>query len=63
MSKKFFVPFILACMMLSACSGTMVPVDPGEVTDQFQVDLLSSLNLYVGGNEKLILDIQPVAGS
>ena len=63
MSKKFFIPFIIACMMFSSCSGAMVPVDVIEVTDNFQVDLVSSMNLSVGTSEKLILDIQPTAGS
>ncbi len=63
MAKKFLVPFVLACMMLSACSGVMVPVDVEEVQDQFQIDLISSMNLYVGSSEKLILDIQPLSGS
>ena len=63
MSKKFLVPFILACMMLSACSGGLVPVNPDEASDNFEVDLVSSMNLYVGASEKLILDVQPTAGS
>ena len=63
MAKKFFVPFIIACMMFSACSGSMVPVDSTVVADNFSVDLVSSLNLYVGSSEKLILDITPAAGS
>ena len=63
MSKKFFVPFILAWMMLSACSGSMVPVESGGSPDNFVVDLLSSMNLYVGSSEKLILDIQATDGA
>lgn len=62
MSKKFLVPFILACMMMSACAGPMVPVNPGEVSDNFVVELASSLNLVVGSSEKLILDVQPNEG-
>ena len=59
MAKKFLVPFIVACMMFSACSSAMVPVNVDEVSDNFTVDLVSSLNLTVGSSEKLILDIQP----
>ena len=62
MAKKFLIPFIVACMMMSACAGSMVPVDNNEVSDNFTVDLVSSMNLYVGSSEKLILDIEPVAG-
>ncbi len=62
MSKKFLIPFILACLMFSACAGPMVPVNPGEVSDNFVVDLASSLNLVVGSSEKLILDVQPNEG-
>ena len=63
MSKKFLVPFILACMTLSACSGALVPVDPEEASDNFDVDLVSNMNIVVGSSDKLILDIQPHAGS
>ena len=63
MAKKFLIPFIAACLVLSACSGSMVPVDSGEVVDNYQLDLVSSMNLYVGSSERLILDIQPTAGS
>ena len=48
MSKKFLVPFILACMTLSACSGALVPVDPEEASDNFDVDLVSNMNIVVG---------------
>ena len=63
MTKKFLVPFILACMMCSACSGVLVDVSGEEVSDAFDVDLVSSMNLVVGSSDKLILDIQPHAGS
>ncbi len=49
-------------MMMSACAGPMVPVNPGEVSDNFVVELASSLNLVVGSSEKLILDVQPNEG-
>ena len=62
MAKKFLVPFILACMLMTACSGPMVPVDSNVAADNFSVDLVSSMNLYVGASEKLILDITPAAG-
>ena len=63
MAKKFLVPFILACMMMSACSGGFVDVDGGEVSDNFELDLVSSMNLVVGSSDKLILDVQPNQGS
>ena len=62
MAKKFLVPFILACMMLSACSGALVDVDPEEASDNFDVDLVSTLNLSIGETSNLILDIQPHEG-
>ena len=64
MSKKFLVPFILACMTLSACSlGDLVPIDSEEISDNFDVDLVSKLDLKVGASDKLILDIQPHEGA
>ena len=62
MSKKFLIPFIVACMMFSSCANLMVPVDDNVASDNFTVDLVSSVNLSVGASEKLILDIQPVNG-
>ena len=62
MAKKFLVPFILACMMLSACSGALVDVSPEEQSDGFDVDLISTLNLQIGETNNLVLDIQPHDG-
>ena len=63
MAKKFLVPFILACMMLSACSGALVDVSPEEQSDAFDVDLISTLNLAIGETSNLVLDIQPHDGA
>ena len=63
MAKKFLVPFILACMMLSACSGGLVDVSPEEQSDAFDVDLISTLNLQIGETSNLVLDIQPRDGA
>ena len=63
MAKKFLVPFILACMMLSACSGALVDVSPDEQSDAFDVDLISTLNLAIGETSNLVLDIQPHDGA
>ena len=51
MAKKFIIPFLVACMIFSACASSMVPVDNNEATDNFVVDLVSSVNLNVGSSE------------
>ena len=59
MAKKFLFPFVIACMALCACNMNLVDVIPEAATDNFDVDLLSSLNLSIGETSNLVLDIQP----
>ena len=63
MRKKFFVPFILACVTLSSCSGNLVDVSGKAPQDQFTLELDPTSNIAVGASKTLVLGINPVEGA
>ena len=56
MKRKFLIPFLLACVSLSACS---LPDHPssGDINENFTVDLQQTMSLAVGQTQSLVVGI------
>ena len=62
MRKKFFVPFILACVTLSSCSGNLVDVSGKAPNDKFTLELDATASLKVGESRTMVLGVNPEPG-
>ena len=56
MKRKFLIPFLLACVSLSACSLEEHP-SSGDINENFTVDLQQTMSLAVGQTQSLVAGI------
>ena len=56
MKRKFLIPFLLACVSLSACSLEEHP-SSGDINENFTVDLQQTMSLAVGQTQSLVVGI------